>query len=60
VAPALWLGVTLGGAFRLAGDHTPGCAAALSAVLESLAKKARPEDDRSACQRRHDALEGAW
>jgi Domain of unknown function (DUF222)/HNH endonuclease len=56
---ALWLGQTLGGAGRLNGDLTPGCAAALSAVLESLGRKAGPEDDRSATQRRHDALEEA-
>ena len=55
----VWLGVTLGGAGRLDGDLTAGCAAALTAVLESLGKKAGPEDDRSAAQRRHDALEEA-
>jgi hypothetical protein len=55
----LWLGVTLGGAGRLTGDLSAGCAAALSAVLDSLAKKAGPEDDRSAAQRRHDGLEEA-
>jgi hypothetical protein len=47
------------GAGKLDGDLTPECAAALSAVLESLGKKAGPEDDRSAAQRRHDALEEA-
>ena len=52
----VWLGVTLGGAGRLDGDLTPGCAAALSAVLDSLAEKAGPEDTRTAAQRRHDAL----
>jgi hypothetical protein len=56
---AVWLGVTLGGAGRLDGDLTPGCAAALSAVLDSLGKKAGPEDGRTAVQRRHDALEEA-
>jgi uncharacterized protein DUF222/HNH endonuclease len=55
----VWLGVTLGGAGRLDGDLTVGCAAALSAVLEALGKKAGPEDDRTAAQRRHDALEDA-
>lgn len=50
------LGVTFGGAGRAEGDLTPECAAALSAVLESLAKKAGPEDTRTAAQRRHDAL----
>jgi hypothetical protein len=47
------------GAGKLGGDLTPECAAAVSAVLESLGKKAGPEDDRSAAQRRHDALEEA-
>ena len=52
------LGVTFGGG-RVAGDLTPGCTAALSAVLEALGKKAGPEDARTAAQRRHDALEEA-
>jgi hypothetical protein len=56
---ALWLGVTFGGAGRLTGDLTPGCSAALSAVLDALAKRAGPEDIRTAAQRRHDALEEA-
>ena len=55
----VWLDVTIGGAGRLGGDLTPGCAAALAAVLESLGKKAGPEDSRTAAQRRHDALEEA-
>ena len=38
---------------------SPGCAAALAAVLEALGKKAGPEDTRTAAQRRHDALEDA-
>ena len=56
---AVWLGTTLGGAGRLTGDLTPACSAALSAVLESLGKRAGPEDLRTAVQRRHDALEEA-
>ena len=56
---AVWLGTTLGGAGRLTGDLTPACSAALSAVLESLGKRAGPEDIRTATQRRHDALEEA-
>lgn len=56
---ALWLASTLGGAGRLDGDLSPGCCAALSAVLEALARKAGPEDTRTAAQRRHDALEEA-
>jgi len=55
----LRLGITFRGAGRVEGDLTPGCAAALDAVLESLAKKAGPEDTRTAAQRRHDALEVA-
>jgi hypothetical protein len=53
------LDITFGGAGRLAGDLTPGCAAAVSAVLEALGKRAGPEDTRTAFQRRHDALEEA-
>jgi len=53
------LGITFGGAGRAEGDLTPGCAAALDAVLESLGKKAGPEDTRTGAQRRHDALEEA-
>src|SRR5207253_11213807 len=56
---AVWLGVTFGGAGRVTGDLTPGCSAALSAVLDALAKRAGPEDIRTAAQRRHDALEEA-
>src|SRR5262249_45882685 len=56
---SLWLGLTFGGAGRLAGDLAPGCSAALSAVLEALGKRAGPEDLRTAVQRRHDALEEA-
>jgi hypothetical protein len=47
------------GAGKLDGDLTPECAAALAAVLESLGKKVGPEDERTAAQRRHDALEEA-
>jgi hypothetical protein len=53
------LGVTFRGAGRAEGDLTPGCAAALDTVLEALAKKAGPEDRRTADQRRHDALQEA-
>jgi Domain of unknown function (DUF222) len=55
----LTLDLTFGGAGRLTGDLTPGCAAALSAVLEALGKRAGPEDLRTTTQRRHDALEEA-
>jgi Domain of unknown function (DUF222)/HNH endonuclease len=47
------------GAGKLTGDLTPECSAALTAVLESLGKKAGPEDDRTREQRDHDALEEA-
>ena len=55
----LWLDLTFRGAGRLNGDLTPGCAAAVSAVLEALGKRTGPEDTRTAAQRRHDALEDA-
>jgi hypothetical protein len=55
----LRLGTTFRGAGRLDGDLAPGCAAALGAVLESLGKKAGPEDTRTRRQRDHDALEEA-
>jgi Domain of unknown function (DUF222) len=47
------------GAGYLTGDLSPECSAALIAVLESLGKKAGPEDDRTQEQRNHDALEEA-
>jgi hypothetical protein len=53
------LGLTFGGAGRAEGNLTPGCAAALAAVLDALGKKAGPEDTRHRWQRRHDALEEA-
>jgi hypothetical protein len=40
----LRLGITFRGAGRAEGDLAPGCAAALSAVLAALGKKAGPED----------------
>jgi hypothetical protein len=55
----LRLDVHYKGAGRLQGDLTPECTAAFAAVLESLGKKAGPEDDRSQGQRHHDALEEA-
>ncbi len=55
----VWLAATFGGAGTLRGDLTPGCAAALSAVLAALGKRAGPEDRRSKSQRDHDALEEA-
>ena len=56
---ALHLATTLGGAGRITGDLTARCAAYLAAVLDTLARKAGPEDTRTAAQRRHDALEEA-
>jgi Domain of unknown function (DUF222)/HNH endonuclease len=53
---SLGLDITYAGAGRLNGDLTPACAAAVSAVLDALGKKAGPEDTRTATQRRHDAL----
>src|SRR5262245_64271067 len=46
----LRLGITFRGAGRAEGDLTPGCAAALAAVLEALGKKAGPEDKRTGAQ----------
>jgi hypothetical protein len=54
---SLDLDVTFRGAGRVNGDLTPGCTAALSAVLDALGKKMGPDDMRTATQRRHDALE---
>ena len=53
---AVWLETTFGGAARLQGDLTPGCAAALTVVLDALGQQAGPEDTRTAAQRRHDAV----
>jgi hypothetical protein len=55
----LHLETTLDGAGRVAGDLTPECAAAVTAVLEALGKRRGPEDLRSAGQRYHDALQEA-
>jgi hypothetical protein len=55
----LRLATTLGGAGRMNGDLSARCAAALRAVLDSLGKKAGPEDTRSIPERDHDALEEA-
>jgi diadenosine tetraphosphatase ApaH/serine/threonine PP2A family protein phosphatase len=55
----LRLDTTFRGAGKLDGDLTPGCTAALSAVLEALGKRAGPEDLRTKWQRDHDALEEA-
>jgi hypothetical protein len=55
----VWLDIHFRGAGKLNGDLTPECAAALTAMLDALGKRAGPKDDRSASQRRHDALEEA-
>jgi hypothetical protein len=55
----LKLGTTFGGAGAMRGDLTPECAAALTAVLESLGKKRGPEDNRTQEQRFHDGLQEA-
>jgi hypothetical protein len=52
-------GTTFGGAGVIRGDLTAECAAAVTAVLEALGKRRGPEDDRSAEQRFHDALQEA-
>jgi len=46
-----------GGAGVIRGNLTPQCAAAVRAVVEALAKKAGPEDDRTEGKRFHDALQ---
>jgi Domain of unknown function (DUF222)/HNH endonuclease len=53
---SLRLGLTFGGAGKLTGDLTAGCAAALQAILDSLGKHLGLEDHRSIEQRQHDAL----
>ena len=54
---AVRLGTTFGDAGVIHGDLTPECATVVRAVLESLGKKAGPEDDRTEAQRFHDALQ---
>jgi hypothetical protein len=51
------LGITFGGAACVRGALTPECAAALRAVLETLGKKAGPDDTRTQGQRDHDAVQ---
>jgi hypothetical protein len=53
----LQLDTTIDGAGRLTGDLIPECSAAVTAVVEALGKKRGPEDDRTAAQRSHDALQ---
>ena len=55
--PLRQVGTTFGGAGVIRGDLTPECAAAVSAVMEALGKKAGPEDDRTEGKRFHDALQ---
>src|SRR6201996_4685872 len=50
---------TFGGAGVITGDLTPGCAAIVTAVLESLSAPAGAQDTRTREQRSHDALEEA-
>ena len=47
----VWLDIHFRGAGKLDGDLTPECAAALTALLDSLGKKAGPEDTRTTSQR---------
>jgi hypothetical protein len=53
----LTLGATLDNAGRVNGNLTPECTAALQAILDSLGKRAGPEDERTEAQRYHDALQ---
>jgi Domain of unknown function (DUF222) len=55
----LTLATTFRGAGVLTGDLTPECAALAGTVLESLGRRAGPEDTRTHEQRLHDALEEA-
>ena len=56
---AVRFATTFDGAGLLDGDLTARCAAAVHAVLDSLAAVRGPEDTRTLAQRRHDALEEA-
>jgi len=53
----LKLGTTIDGAGRITGNLSPECAASVQAVLETLGKKAGPDDGRTEAQRYHDALQ---
>jgi hypothetical protein len=55
----LYLDETIDGAGKLRADLSPQATAVLRAVLDSLGKKRGPEDDRTAGQRNHDALQTA-
>ena len=55
----LQLDETIDGAGKLRADLTPQATAALRAILDSLGKNKGPEDDRTAGQRNHDALQTA-
>jgi len=56
---SLRLGVTFGGAGKLAGDLAAGCTAKLQAIFDALGKHLGPDDLRTADQRQHDALDEA-
>lgn len=53
------LDTTIDGAGVLTGSLSPECAALLGKVLDGLGQKAGPDDDRTAPQRKHDALQEA-
>jgi Domain of unknown function (DUF222) len=58
--PGLQLDLTFEGAGVLHGDLSPACAAKVKAVLEPLAAALTvPGDDRTHCEKMHDALEEA-
>lgn len=52
----LRLETTFGGAGKVNGDLTAGCAAALQAIFDAFGKNLGPEDIRNVEQRQHDAL----
>jgi Domain of unknown function (DUF222)/HNH endonuclease len=56
---SLRLGVTFGGAGKLTGDLSVGCAAKLQAIFDALGKHLGADDWRSVGQRQHDALDEA-
>jgi len=56
---SLRLSITFGGAGKLTGDLSAGCAAKLQAIFDALGKNVGPDDLRNIGQRQHDALDEA-
>jgi hypothetical protein len=54
----VWLDLHFRGAGKLNGDLTPECAAALTAMLDALGRKAGPEDTRTTSQPRTRTRDG--